>query len=127
MLLGKVISPPFDENTYIAHLAGRDDCIVFDPGFDPDTILDYLDETWAHAGRDSMHPRPQRPHRRQRGAEGALAGRAAGDRGGRRVETDRSARESVGRVRGLADQPAQRIARSTSRTGSRRRGWRSKC
>ena len=44
MLLGKVISPPFDENTYIAHLVGRDDCIVFDPGFDPDTILDYLDE-----------------------------------------------------------------------------------
>jgi glyoxylase-like metal-dependent hydrolase (beta-lactamase superfamily II) len=43
MLLGKVISPPFDENTYIAHLAGRDDCIVIDPGFDPDMILDYLD------------------------------------------------------------------------------------
>jgi glyoxylase-like metal-dependent hydrolase (beta-lactamase superfamily II) len=44
MLLGKVISPPFDENTYIAHLPGRDDCIVFDPGFDPDAILDYLEK-----------------------------------------------------------------------------------
>lgn len=42
MLLGKVISSPFDENTYIAHLRGRDDCIVFDPGFDPDAIFDYL-------------------------------------------------------------------------------------
>lgn len=40
--LGKVISQPFDENTYIAHLADRRDCIVFDPGFDPDAILDYL-------------------------------------------------------------------------------------
>jgi hydroxyacylglutathione hydrolase len=44
MQLGKVISPPFDENTYIAHLAGRDDCIVFDPGFDPDSIVDYLEK-----------------------------------------------------------------------------------
>jgi glyoxylase-like metal-dependent hydrolase (beta-lactamase superfamily II) len=44
MLLGKVISPPFDENTYVAHLAGRSDCIVFDPGFDPDSILDYLEQ-----------------------------------------------------------------------------------
>ena len=42
--LGKVISQPFDENTYIAHLAGRSDCIVFDPGFDPEAILDYLQE-----------------------------------------------------------------------------------
>lgn len=44
LLLGKVISPPFDENSYIAHLAGRDDCVLFDPGFDPDSILEYLDE-----------------------------------------------------------------------------------
>lgn len=39
-----VESAPFGENTYIAHLAGRDDCIVFDPGFEPDEILRYLDE-----------------------------------------------------------------------------------
>ena len=44
LLLGKIISSPFDENTYVAHLAGRDDCIVFDPGFDPDAICDYLDK-----------------------------------------------------------------------------------
>ena len=42
--LGKVISAPFDENTYIAHLEGRDDCIVFDPGFDPDAVFDYLEQ-----------------------------------------------------------------------------------
>jgi hydroxyacylglutathione hydrolase len=44
LLLGKVISQPFDENTYIAHLADRKDCIVFDPGFEPDAILEYLQE-----------------------------------------------------------------------------------
>ena len=44
MLLGKVISAPFDENTYIAHLTNRRDCIVFDPGFDPDSILEYLEK-----------------------------------------------------------------------------------
>ena len=48
LLLGKVISPPFDENSYIAHLAGRDDCVVFDPGFDPDSILGYLAERGLH-------------------------------------------------------------------------------
>lgn len=42
--LGKVVSAPFDENTYIAHLAGRDDCIVFDPGFDPDAVFGYLEK-----------------------------------------------------------------------------------
>lgn len=41
--LGQVASAPFDENTYIAHLPGRSDCIVFDPGFEPDAIFEYLD------------------------------------------------------------------------------------
>jgi glyoxylase-like metal-dependent hydrolase (beta-lactamase superfamily II) len=39
-----VISAPFDENSYIAHWGGRDDCIVFDPGFDPDAVFDYLEQ-----------------------------------------------------------------------------------
>jgi glyoxylase-like metal-dependent hydrolase (beta-lactamase superfamily II) len=33
---------PFEENTYIAHLAGRKDCLVFDPGLEPQAILEYL-------------------------------------------------------------------------------------
>ncbi len=41
--LGTVVSMPFGENTYIAHLSGRDDCLVFDPGFEPQAIMDYLD------------------------------------------------------------------------------------
>ena len=40
--VGRVESMPFGENTYIAHFDGRDDCIVFDPGFEPDAIIDYL-------------------------------------------------------------------------------------
>lgn len=40
--VGRVESMPFGENTYIAHFDGRDDCIVFDPGFEPDVIIDYL-------------------------------------------------------------------------------------
>ena len=43
LLLGKVVSAPFDENTYIAHLSGRNDCLIFDPGFDTEAIFDYLE------------------------------------------------------------------------------------
>ncbi len=45
-LLETVVSMPFGENTYVAHLAGRDDCLVFDPGLEPQAIFDCLD---AHA------------------------------------------------------------------------------
>ena len=41
--LGLVVSMPFDENTYIAYLSGRDECLVFDPGFEPEAIFEYLD------------------------------------------------------------------------------------
>ncbi|MCC7473946.1 MAG: MBL fold metallo-hydrolase [Pirellulales bacterium] len=42
--IGRIVSAPFDENTYIAHLAGREDCVIVDPGFDHQSIVDYLDE-----------------------------------------------------------------------------------
>ena len=42
--VGKIVSMPFGENTYIAHFAGRNDCVVFDPGFEPQAIFQYLDE-----------------------------------------------------------------------------------
>lgn len=42
--VGRVVSAPFDENTYIAHLDGRRDCVVFDPGFEPQAIVEYLAE-----------------------------------------------------------------------------------
>jgi glyoxylase-like metal-dependent hydrolase (beta-lactamase superfamily II) len=40
--IGCVESLPFGENTYIVHISGRDDAIVFDPGFEPEAIIDYL-------------------------------------------------------------------------------------
>ena len=42
--LGTVVSHPFEENTYLAHLEGRNDCLIFDPGFEPHKIFEYLDE-----------------------------------------------------------------------------------
>ena len=39
-----MVSAPFGENTYIAHLEGRSDCLVVDPGLEPDEILAFLDE-----------------------------------------------------------------------------------
>jgi glyoxylase-like metal-dependent hydrolase (beta-lactamase superfamily II) len=40
--IGCVESLPFGENTYLAHFSGRDDCLVVDPGFEPEAIIDYL-------------------------------------------------------------------------------------
>jgi glyoxylase-like metal-dependent hydrolase (beta-lactamase superfamily II) len=40
--ISKIVSAPFDENTYVAHFGGRNDCIVIDPGFDPQAILNYI-------------------------------------------------------------------------------------
>jgi hydroxyacylglutathione hydrolase len=37
-------SAPFGENTYIAHLEGRNDGVVVDPGLEPGKILAYLDQ-----------------------------------------------------------------------------------
>lgn len=38
-----IVSRPYEEISYIAWLAGRDDCLVVDPGLEPDLILNYLD------------------------------------------------------------------------------------
>jgi hydroxyacylglutathione hydrolase len=40
-----IVSAPFAENSYIAHFEGRDDCLVFDPGFEPEKIFDYLTDS----------------------------------------------------------------------------------
>jgi glyoxylase-like metal-dependent hydrolase (beta-lactamase superfamily II) len=42
--LQTVVSQPFDENTYVAWLPGRGDAVVFDPGLEPELILDVLSE-----------------------------------------------------------------------------------
>ena len=42
--LTMVVSAPFEENTFIARLEGRNDCIVVDPGLEPDKIIAVLEE-----------------------------------------------------------------------------------
>ena len=37
-----IVSRPFQENTYVARLTDRNDCLVVDPGLEPELILDYL-------------------------------------------------------------------------------------
>jgi glyoxylase-like metal-dependent hydrolase (beta-lactamase superfamily II) len=38
-----VVSPPFEENSYVISIPGRDEAIVVDPGFDPAAIFRLLD------------------------------------------------------------------------------------
>jgi glyoxylase-like metal-dependent hydrolase (beta-lactamase superfamily II) len=42
-LVTPLVSTAFEENAYVVRRAGRTDCLVIDPGLDPDIILDYLD------------------------------------------------------------------------------------
>jgi glyoxylase-like metal-dependent hydrolase (beta-lactamase superfamily II) len=44
LVVGRIVSMPFEENTYVAHFSGANECVVIDPGLDPQAILDYLDE-----------------------------------------------------------------------------------
>ena len=37
------VSAPFAENAYVLHLAGRDDCVVIDPGADYEQIIQYIE------------------------------------------------------------------------------------
>lgn len=39
-----LVSMPFAENSYIVRVAGREDCLVIDPGLEPDLILEALRE-----------------------------------------------------------------------------------
>jgi len=39
-----VVSAPFEENAYIAYFDGRSDCLVLDPGFEPEKILGVLEQ-----------------------------------------------------------------------------------
>jgi glyoxylase-like metal-dependent hydrolase (beta-lactamase superfamily II) len=39
-----IVSMPFQENTYVAWLPGREDVLVIDPGLEPELILSFLRE-----------------------------------------------------------------------------------
>src|SRR2546421_8531609 len=76
MEIQTIVSMPFEENSYVAWLPGRTDAVVFDPGLEPDLILEFLRErgltlvailnTHGHAdhigGNEAMkHAFPQAP------------------------------------------------------------------
>ena len=42
--LATILSHPFEENTYVARLGNRSDCVVVDPGLEPEEIIKYLEE-----------------------------------------------------------------------------------
>jgi hydroxyacylglutathione hydrolase len=39
----RIVSAPFAENTFVARIEGRNDCLVVDPGLEPDQIVAYLE------------------------------------------------------------------------------------
>ena len=41
--LAAIVSQDFQENCYVAHLGGREDCLVIDPGLEPEKVLAHLD------------------------------------------------------------------------------------
>ena len=41
--LGAIVSKPFGENTFVAQIDGRTDCLVVDPGLEPGKIISYLE------------------------------------------------------------------------------------
>ena len=41
--LATIVSAPFGENSYIAHFEGRHDCLIFDPGLEPEAILEHVE------------------------------------------------------------------------------------
>ena len=42
----RIVSLPFEENAYVAHLEGKRECLVVDPGLEPEKIIDHFE---AHA------------------------------------------------------------------------------
>ncbi len=42
--LAAIVSADFQENTYVAARPGRSDCVVIDPGLEPERIEEYLDQ-----------------------------------------------------------------------------------
>lgn len=54
--LATIVSVPFEENAYVARLEGRNDCLVIDPGLEPEKILRHLDaQGWVPAAVLNTH------------------------------------------------------------------------
>jgi len=42
--LTTIVSVPFEESAYVARLEGRNDCLVIDPGLEPEKIITFLEQ-----------------------------------------------------------------------------------
>jgi glyoxylase-like metal-dependent hydrolase (beta-lactamase superfamily II) len=43
LIVKTIVSTAFEENAYLAHLNGRRECLVVDPGLDPDRIIEEIE------------------------------------------------------------------------------------
>lgn len=43
-----IVSTPFEENCYVAHMGDSSDCLVIDPGMEPEQIIQYLEKRRLH-------------------------------------------------------------------------------
>jgi hydroxyacylglutathione hydrolase len=44
IVLARIESAPFGENTYVLSRRGGTECVVFDPGFEPGAVIDWIEE-----------------------------------------------------------------------------------
>lgn len=44
VMVGRIESAPFGENTYVLGRRGMPECLVIDPGFEPDAVIDWIEK-----------------------------------------------------------------------------------
>ena len=44
LVVGRIESAPFGEDTYVLHRQGSSECLVVDPGFEPAAIVGWIEE-----------------------------------------------------------------------------------
>jgi glyoxylase-like metal-dependent hydrolase (beta-lactamase superfamily II) len=44
IVVARIESAPFGENTYVLSRRGRPECLIFDPGFEPGAVIDWIEE-----------------------------------------------------------------------------------
>jgi hydroxyacylglutathione hydrolase len=42
--IATIVSHPFEQNTYVVWLQGRSDCVIIDPGLEPDKIIRHIEQ-----------------------------------------------------------------------------------
>ena len=62
LVLHTVVSRGFAQNTFLAGLQGRNDCVIVDPGFDFAAIQNLRHRAASHPQSDSQYARSRRSH-----------------------------------------------------------------